>query len=140
MFFKVIKSGFRVEDCRLAHGDRLARYLTIMSIVAWRLFMITIIARTDPSQCCSSWLTTNEWRVLIHKTMKSGTFPDKPPTIKEAVDCIAKLGGHLGRKSIPERCPGLVCGAPLRRRDGLTPGKDSLLSGLATCAKMIATR
>ena len=98
MFFKVIKSGFRVEDCRLAHGERLARYLTIMSIVAWRLFMITIIARTDQSQCCSSWLTTNEWRVLIHKTMKSGTFPDKPPTIKEAVDCIAKLGGHLGRK------------------------------------------
>jgi hypothetical protein len=34
MFFKVIKSGFRVEACRLAHGERLARYLTIMSIVA----------------------------------------------------------------------------------------------------------
>ena len=42
--------------------------------------------------------------------------------------------------SVPERCPGLVCGAPLGRRDGLTPGKDSLPSDLATCAKMIATR
>ena len=27
MFFKVIKSGLRVEACRLAHGERLARYL-----------------------------------------------------------------------------------------------------------------
>ena len=41
--------------------------------------------------------------------------------------------------SIPERCSGLVCGAPLGRRDGLTPGKDSQLIDLATSAKMIAT-
>ena len=38
MYFKVMKSGFRVEACRLGHADRLARYLTIMSIVAWVLF------------------------------------------------------------------------------------------------------
>ena len=36
MFFKVMKSGFHVEACRLGHADRLARYLTVMSIVAWR--------------------------------------------------------------------------------------------------------
>ena len=29
MYFKVMKSGFRVEECRLGHGDRLARYLTV---------------------------------------------------------------------------------------------------------------
>jgi hypothetical protein len=98
MFFKVLKSGFRVEACRLAHGERLARHLTVMSIVAWRLFMITIIARTDPNQCCSSLLTRNEWEILIQKTTRSRDLPKKPPTIKEAVACIAKLGGHLGRK------------------------------------------
>lgn len=38
MFFKVLKSGFKVEKCRLTHADRLRRYLTIMSIVAWRIF------------------------------------------------------------------------------------------------------
>lgn len=99
MFFKVIKSGFHVESCRLAHGKRLARYLTIMSIVAWRLFMITIIARTEPNQCSSSLLTRNEWQILIRKTTRSRDIPEKPPTIKEAVACIAKLGGHLGRKN-----------------------------------------
>ena len=30
MFFKVLKSGFRVEACRLAHGERLSRYLTVI--------------------------------------------------------------------------------------------------------------
>ena len=38
MFFKVLKSGFSVEDCRLSDGKRLIKYLTIMSILAWRLF------------------------------------------------------------------------------------------------------
>lgn len=49
MYFKVLKSGFRVESCRLGHADRLARYLTVMSIVAWRLFMINL-TRTSRNQ------------------------------------------------------------------------------------------
>ena len=53
MFFKVLKSGFLVEDCRLGKSDRLARYLTIMSIVAWRLSLITLIARTHPDTPCN---------------------------------------------------------------------------------------
>ena len=98
MFFKVLKSGFKVEACRLSHGQRLARYLTIMSIVAWRLFMITLIARTNPNQCCSSLLTSNEWQILFRKTNRNRDLPENPPTINEAVAWIAKLGGHLGRK------------------------------------------
>jgi len=61
MYFKVLKSGFRVEDCRLNQAQRLIRYLMVMSIVAWRLFMITLIARTDPDTPCSSFLAINEW-------------------------------------------------------------------------------
>ena len=99
MFFKVIKSGFRVKACRLAHGERLARYLTIMSIVAWPLFMITLIARTDPNQCCSSLLTRREWEILFRRTHRNNKIPQNPPTIKEAVAWITRLEGHRGRKS-----------------------------------------
>lgn len=98
MFFKVLKSGFRVEACRLGHGERLARYLAIMSIVAWRLFMITLIARTAPNQCSSSFLSRSEWEILFRRTNRNRAIPQKPPSIKEAVAWIAKLGGHLGRK------------------------------------------
>ena len=65
MYFKVLKSGFRVEDCRLGTADRLICYLTLMSIVAWRLFMITLIARTNPSRPCSEFLTELELNVLV---------------------------------------------------------------------------
>jgi len=64
MYFKVLKSGFRVEACRLGTAERLIRYLTVMGIVAWRLFMITLIARTNPSLPCSQFLSEQEWRVL----------------------------------------------------------------------------
>lgn len=99
MFFKVLKSGFNVESCRLAHAERLQRYLTVMSIVAWRIFMITLIARTKPDLCCSSFLSPHEWRILFLKTNKGKSAPDKPPTSSEVVIWIAKLGGYLGRKN-----------------------------------------
>lgn len=99
MYFKVLKSGFRVESCRLGHADRLARYLTVMSIVAWRLFMINLIARTDPATPCSTLLADQEWKVLFLKANKTKTIPKQPPSIGNVVIWIAKLGGYLARKS-----------------------------------------
>lgn len=99
MYFKVLKSGFRVEACRLAHADRLARYLTVMSIVAWRLFMITLIARTNPVTPCSAFLADHEWNILFLKANRNKAIPKKPPSIGDVVIWVAKLGGYLARKS-----------------------------------------
>jgi hypothetical protein len=98
MYFKVLKSGFRVEACRLGHAERLARYLMVMSIVAWRLFMITLIARTDPDTPCTNFLAEHEWQVLFRKTHKNQTPPIRPPPAGDVVVWIAKLGGFLARK------------------------------------------
>jgi hypothetical protein len=98
MYFKVLKSGFRVEACRLGTADRLICYLTLMSIVAWRLFTITLIARTDSSTPCSEFLSEVEWTVLLIKSSRNGNLPVSPPPIGEAVISIAKLGGYLARK------------------------------------------
>lgn len=99
MYFKVLKSGFRVEACRLGTADRLTRYLTVMSIVAWRLFMITLIARTTPSLPCSDFLSELEWMVLAVKSSRNGCPSAAPPTIAKALIMIARLGGYLARKS-----------------------------------------
>lgn len=99
MYFKVLKSGFRVEACRLEHADRLRRYLAVMSIVAWRLFMITLIARTDPAVPCSTLLADHEWKVLFLKATGLPSLPKKPPRIGDVVIWVAKLGGYLARNS-----------------------------------------
>ena len=99
MYFKVLKSGFRVEACRLGTADRLIRYLTVMSIIAWRLFMITLIARTNPLLPCSQFLSKLEWTVLATKFSRTRSVPTASPSLAEAIVWIAKLGGYLARKS-----------------------------------------
>ena len=95
----MVKSGVRVEACRLGHAERLTRYLTVMSIVAWRLFMITLVARTDPATPCSTLLADHEWKVLFRKANKNKPLPPKPPPIGDVVIWVAKLGGYLARRS-----------------------------------------
>ena len=99
VFHKILKSGFKVEECRLQTAKRLIRYLTVMSVLAWRIFFITLLARTDPQQSCTGIFCNEEWKVLYSKIYRTKTYPSTPPTIKEAVLWVAKLGGFLGRKN-----------------------------------------
>jgi len=98
VFHKVLKSGLKVEDCRLATADRLIRYLTLMSIVAWRIFWITLVARVAPNSSCLLFLSNMEWKVLFFQRNKNIKMPNQPPSTKDAVQWIAQLGGFLARK------------------------------------------
>jgi hypothetical protein len=61
--------------------------------------MITLIARTDPTTSCPTFLIDQECKVLSLHTNKNKTIPKKPPSIGIVVIWIAKLGGYLARKS-----------------------------------------
>ena len=106
MYFKVLKSGFNVEKCRLGTADRLIRYLAVMSVVGWRLFMITLVSRTNPSLSSADFLSEAEWKTLNVKFSKKCHSLTTPPTIGEAVILIARLGGYLDRKNDP--APGTI--------------------------------
>lgn len=98
MYHKVLKSGFHVEHCRLGDAQRLIRYVTVMSIIAWRLFRLTLIARTHPDAPCTTLLTDKEWKVLYCTVHHTTALPPKPPALREVVIWIARLGGFLARK------------------------------------------
>ncbi len=101
--------------------NRLIKYLTVMTIVAWRLFMITLIARTDPNTSCKGFLTDIEWKVLYLKTHKNKRVPRKCPNIKDVVRWIACLGGFLARKQDGD--PGtIVLWRGWKRLNDLTQG------------------
>jgi hypothetical protein len=106
VFHKVLKSGLKVEDCRLATADRLIRYLTLMSIVAWRIFWITLVARVAPNSSCLLFLSNMEWRILFSQRHRNKKMSKKPPSAKEAVQWIAQLGGFLARKG--DQLPGIT--------------------------------
>lgn len=105
-YHKVIKSGCCVEDCRLETKERIIRYFTLMSIVAWRLFWMTHINRIAGETPCNAVVTENEWKALYCKIHKTKTLPPNIPTTYEVIRWIARLGGFLGRKNDGE--PGMV--------------------------------
>ena len=106
VFFKVIKSGFKVEDCRLESGDRLIRYLAVVSVVAWQVYWLTLVSRSAPSISCEVFLNEFEWKLLFRKINPKGNIPTSPPRMGEVVTWVAQLGGFLARKR--DGAPGIT--------------------------------
>lgn len=106
VFFKIIKSGFKVEDCRLESGDRLIRYLAVVSVVAWQVYWLTLVSRSAPSISCEIFLNEFEWKLLFRKINPKGNIPTSPPCMSEAVTWAAQLGGFLARKG--DGAPGIT--------------------------------
>lgn len=105
-YFKVLKSGLKIEECRLGDANKLTKFIAVMSVVAWRLFMLTLIARTDPDTPCNTLIKDQQWKVLYLETHKNKTLPKKIPGIGHVVRWIAMLGGFLGRTK--DRDPGIT--------------------------------
>lgn len=105
VFHKVLKSVCRVESCGLRSADQLKKFITLASVTAWKLQWMIHVSRTAPTRSCKEILEESEWKILAALSVgKKG--PKGPPTIKEAVLWIAKLGGFGGRKSDGD--PGVI--------------------------------
>ncbi len=94
----VLKSGCKVEDLQLESIDRLKNAISIYSIIAFRILWLTYEARKNPDDLCDIVLQEHEWKALYCLVNKTPHPPKKPPTLKEAVLLIARLGGFLARK------------------------------------------
>lgn len=106
LYHKILKSGCKIEDCRLQTTDRLIPYITLQSIIGWRLLWMTRINREQPNAPCTVILDKHEWEALFIKTQSSTKLPEKIPTVREAIRWIGQLGGFLARKRDKE--PGIT--------------------------------
>lgn len=94
-----LKSGCRLEELQLEDVARIRRALATYLIVAWRLLWLTYEARRCPGQPCSEVLETHEWHALYCTIHHTPTPPDEPPSLRQAVHWIARLGGFPDRRS-----------------------------------------
>jgi hypothetical protein len=69
----ILKSGIKIEECRIGTADRLIRYLTLMSVIAWRIFFIILVSRANPNVPCTSLLANEEWKVDWRIIINIGT-------------------------------------------------------------------
>jgi hypothetical protein len=68
-------------------------------VVAWRIHYMTMLAREKPDEPCTAVFEDDEWKTLHYWVTETTVLPDKPPTIRQAVFMVARIGGHLGRKN-----------------------------------------
>lgn len=106
VWHKVLKSGCRLEARQLQTGARLRRCVTLYSVIAWRLLYSTMLARALPEAPCTALLEEDEWQALYCRLHQTSVAPAAPPSLREAVRGIARLGGFLGRQGDGE--PGVT--------------------------------
>ena len=102
IFFKVLKSGCKIEYRRFENIDRILNCLAFYSVIAWRLMYICHMGRECPDIECEVMFEPSEWKsvyaVLGIEMPKVGC-----PTLNELIRAIARLGGFVDR---PKNQPG----------------------------------
>jgi len=97
VFFRILKSGCRVEALQLGTLERLERALVIYLIIAWRILHLVTWGRECPNLSCEVVFDPEEWQaawIVAHRAKP----PDTPPPLGHMILLIAGFGGFLGRK------------------------------------------
>jgi hypothetical protein len=96
----ILKSGCRMEKVQFETSERIAKVLALYVAVSLRILRVNYLARNQPELPCTAVLSEDEWQALwTHIKGKPPSRGQPPPTIKQAVMWIGRLGGHPGRKS-----------------------------------------
>jgi hypothetical protein len=97
VFFRVLKSGCKIEELQFEREDRLQVCLAMYLIAAWRVLYVLKLGRACPDLGCDAVFTEAEWK-SVYVIAKQTAAPKSPPRLAEIVPLIASLGGYLGRK------------------------------------------
>lgn len=118
IFFKIIKSGCRVEELQLEKLERLEPVLAFYLIIAWRVLYLTVLGRCCPDLNCEVVFAQEEWHAVYIVTHRQPP-PEQPPSLNEMIRLVAGFGGFLNRKG-----------------DGF-PGAETLWIGLQRCRDFV---
>jgi hypothetical protein len=97
VYFRVLKTGCKVEDIQLEKADRLKPCLMLYKIVAWRVLYATMLGRECPTLSCDVIFVEHEWKSVWTITKESRP-PGTAPPLHEFLKLLAKLGGFNNRR------------------------------------------
>lgn len=97
VFFRVFKTGCKVEEIQLEKAERLRPCLALYKIVAWRVLYVTMLGRESPDLPCDVLFTDEEWKSAWTICTDQPPPPQAPP-LREFLPMLAELGGYNGRK------------------------------------------
>ncbi|MCY3672169.1 MAG: IS4 family transposase, partial [Alphaproteobacteria bacterium] len=99
-YFRVLKSGCRVEFLLFRTAERLQRAIAINAVIAWRIMVMTLLGRQVPDCDPELMYTDQELDFLRGYARRHGL--KAPDRLGDAVRLVARLGGYQDRKHDPE--------------------------------------
>ena len=106
-YFRVLKTGTRIEDRRLQEADALVKCLAFDAVTAWRVFSLERYARDEPETPAGEVLTEGE-RAVIGIVVRAERLlpPDErdrpfPPDIRSWVMLLGRMAGWRPSKRRP---------------------------------------
>jgi hypothetical protein len=100
VYFKVIKSGCKAEESKLRTADRVAKIISIYSLLSWRIFWLTMINRESSNLPPEIGFTSNEI-LILDKLVPDNQKIKKKKNLKIYLTKLAQLGGYLARNCDP---------------------------------------
>jgi len=100
IFFRVLKTGCRVEDRRFETLERFTACLAVYLVVAWRTLYVCRLGRACPQINCEAIFDPSEWKAVWTISRRTA-LPANPPTLGEMTLLVAELGGYIPRKNSP---------------------------------------
>jgi Transposase DNA-binding/Transposase Tn5 dimerisation domain len=116
IFFKILKSGCKIEELQLQDYKRLEPCIALYMIIAWRVLYLVMLGRKCPELPCNIVFDENEWKAVYAITQKK-LPPSKPPLLGEIIIMVAVLGGFLNRKHDGYPGPKVIWRGIQRTRD-----------------------
>lgn len=98
IYFRILKSGCKVEKLQLETKSRFDTCLTIYMIIAWRILYLTLLSRECPDINSDIVFTEEEWKTA-YLMMYRRKPPEKPISLRAMIILIAQFGGYLNRKN-----------------------------------------
>lgn len=98
LFFKVLKSGCKIEERQLQTTERMKRLLTTFLILSWRLMFTMMLGRVCSEMSAGDVFDEAEWK-SVYKIVKGRSLPRKPPLLGDFIIMVAVLGGYVPSKN-----------------------------------------
>jgi hypothetical protein len=96
IFHKILKSGCKAEESGLRTAERLSNLVSVLCIISWRIFWLTMLNRSCPDADPERALTHTEINILNSLVKDSKRSREALP-LSRYLEKIAQLGNYLAR-------------------------------------------
>ena len=107
VFFRVLKSGCRIEAKRFEQCDRHLSLLALAIIIAWRVQSLTQAAQHEPETSAGKYFEAFEWQAAWAVVKREKRTSEQAPPLAEMVELVARLGGWIKRSPKQTSPPGV---------------------------------